>query len=77
MAVLTGVSVLAGAAPLLFIINADIQAAGLGAALVMSALAGFLVSIAGGALTQAGLRIYVPKLPLGVQYTQRCLLLFS
>lgn len=54
MAVLTGVSVLAGAAPVLFLINADIQATGLGAALVMSTLAGFLVSIAGGAIQHGG-----------------------
>lgn len=51
MAVLTGVSVLAGVAPVLFLINADIQATGLPAALAMSALAGALSSVAGeGAL---------------------------
>lgn len=48
MAVLTGVSVIAGAAPILFLINADIQAMGLVPALLMAALAGFLSSIPGG-----------------------------
>jgi hypothetical protein len=47
MAVLTGLSVLLGVGPVLYLINADIQAAGLGPALLMSALAGFLASIAG------------------------------
>lgn len=47
MAVLTGLSVLAGVGPVMFLINADIKARGLGAALVMAALAGFLASIAG------------------------------
>jgi hypothetical protein len=48
MAVLTGLSVLAGVGPVYFLVNADLQAAGYGVALLMSALAGFLVSIAGG-----------------------------
>lgn len=48
MAVLTGLSVLAGVGPVMFLINADIKATGLGAALFMSALAGCLASIAGG-----------------------------
>lgn len=47
MAMLTGVSVLAGVAPVLFLINADIQQTGLPAALAMSALAGALASVAG------------------------------
>lgn len=47
MAVLTGVSVLVGAAPVLWLINADIQQTGLGTALFMSALAGCFASIAG------------------------------
>eukprot|EP00878_Enallax_costatus_P042572 GHUV01049974.1.p2 GENE.GHUV01049974.1~~GHUV01049974.1.p2 ORF type:complete len:112 (-),score=21.44 GHUV01049974.1:395-730(-) len=45
MALLTGVSVLAGTAPVWAIINADL---GFGGCLAMSALAGFLASIAGG-----------------------------
>jgi hypothetical protein len=47
MALLTGVSVLAGVAPVLYLINADIQQTGLPAALAMSALAGALASVAG------------------------------
>lgn len=47
MAVLTGLSVLAGAGPVYFLINADLQARGFAASLAMSALAGALVSIAG------------------------------
>jgi hypothetical protein len=47
MAVLAGLSVLAGVGPVMFLINADIKTRGLGAALVMAALAGFLASIAG------------------------------
>lgn len=45
MAVLTGLSVLAGSAPVWAIINADVS---FGVCLVLSALAGFFVSIAGG-----------------------------
>jgi hypothetical protein len=48
MAVLTGLSVLAGVGPVYFLVNADLQTAGYGVALLMSALAGGLVSIAGG-----------------------------
>lgn len=44
MAILAGVSVLAGTAPVWAIINADLS---FGACLALSALAGFLVSIAG------------------------------
>lgn len=44
MPVLTGVSVLLGAGPVWAIINADVS---FGVILVLSALAGFLVSIAG------------------------------
>ena len=49
MAVLAGTSVLLGTGPVWYVINADLQAAGLGAVLVMAALAGFLVSIPGAA----------------------------
>lgn len=44
---LTGVSVLAGVGPVYFLVNADLMAAGYASALLMSALAGFLVSMAG------------------------------
>lgn len=47
MAVLTGVSVVIGAAPVLWLINADMQEAGFGVALFMAALAGCFASIAG------------------------------
>jgi hypothetical protein len=56
MAILTGLSVLAGVGPMYFLINADLQAAGYGTALLMSALAGFLVSIAGGAQMRSSYR---------------------
>eukprot|EP00879_Flechtneria_rotunda_P006260 GHRR01006579.1.p1 GENE.GHRR01006579.1~~GHRR01006579.1.p1 ORF type:complete len:583 (+),score=156.80 GHRR01006579.1:972-2720(+) len=61
MAVLTGASVLAGVGPMLALVNADLQAIGFGATLVLSALAGVLVSIAGPNLRAIMLNVNTPE----------------
>uniref|UniRef100_A0A383W382 Major facilitator superfamily (MFS) profile domain-containing protein n=1 Tax=Tetradesmus obliquus TaxID=3088 RepID=A0A383W382_TETOB len=61
MAVLTGVSVLAGVGPVYFLVNADLMAAGYASALLMSALAGFLVSMAGPNLRAIMINVNTPE----------------
>jgi hypothetical protein len=57
MPVLAGLCVMAGIGPLYFLVNADLQVAGLGAAMAMSALAGIVSSVAAPNLRAAMLNV--------------------
>jgi hypothetical protein len=61
MALLIGLSVVAGAAPVLLLINADLQAMGLPATLATAAAAGALASVAGPNLRAVVINVNTPE----------------